>query len=87
LQLFVARYLKTRVDNRNMCENLMQLCSYFESSDAPKARSEVIRVVCGSCNRVEVCPSVTDDEFETRSRHQEKDATKQPGMSEIRRQA
>lgn len=69
-----------------MCENLIQLCSYFETSDAPKARSEVIRVVCGSCNRVEVCPSVTEDEFETRTLRQQKDGTRQPGMSEIRRQ-
>lgn len=50
-----------------MCENLLRICEFVENNDRTKSTSDVIRVVCRHCNRIEVCPSVTFDEFDTRA--------------------
>lgn len=48
-----------------MCDLLVNLCNFVESSGAG-SRTDVIRAACTRCDKIEVCPVVTDREFDVR---------------------
>ena len=50
------------------CENLVALIDSVESLNAVN-RADLVRVVCTQCDKVEVCPSVGEREYEQRQFH------------------
>lgn len=46
-----------------MCDSLLVLCNFVETIGTG-SRSDVIRVACTRCDKLEVCPAVTEREFE-----------------------
>ena len=55
-----------------MCSTLTGLFDSLQVSDLAVSRSDVIRVACNSCGRWDVCPQVTEQEFELRAGNQAK---------------
>ena len=59
--------LVTHAKENDMCDSLVQIRQFVEDSDSNRAVSDVVRVLCGNCNRFEHCSAVTIDQFEYRT--------------------
>lgn len=60
------RYVALPNERRvSMCQDLVTLCEFVQATGVAN-RIEVIRAVCISCERVEVCPAVSATELEQR---------------------
>ena len=49
-----------------VCTHLKQLYDLCETHQLKMARSDLIRIVCKTCNEHEVCPSMLMDEYDAR---------------------
>lgn len=58
------------------CETLVNLCNFVETTSAG-SRMDVIRVVCTRCEKLEVCPAVTEAELDRRESRSGKSADEQ----------
>ncbi len=49
-----------------MCEHIKQLFQLCEEHDLKLSSSDIIRISCQECQRIEVCPATLADEYESR---------------------
>lgn len=46
------------------CQNLQQVFQLFQRKEITASRPELIRSVCGKCQRIDVCPAVGIENFD-----------------------
>ena len=52
-----------------ICQKLVQLCEATVRYKPAISRSELIRIACQACQRLDVCPALSTEEFEARGLH------------------
>jgi hypothetical protein len=51
-----------------ICQQLRQLCEMTARCNPFVNRGELVRLACQACRQLDVCPALSTDEFDARSR-------------------
>ena len=51
-----------------ICQKLRQLCELTTKFNPLVNRAELVRLACQACQRLDVCPALSGDEFDARVR-------------------
>ncbi len=49
-----------------ICQKLRQLCELTTKYNPLVNRAELVRLACQACQRLDVCPALSGDEFDSR---------------------